>query len=311
MADRILFQTGLNLTNGGTPPTGFNYVGYDGLTFSEYDENGNVNPIGMGGGASSLSQVLSTGNQTSGSDIIVNSGDLVVFNDDSPNSVPGLASFNGNSGILLNDVSYITTQGVGSTTPIRFNRAGSEAIVKQGGGGLSFLNLATYSGIFDKGVIGFGSKANNSDTDLGVFLITQAPDDNTSGAVAYIESRRKHKFLSLTIRTNGGNYNQSGRVWNEANPSVNDISSSLYYNSQLTVNFPSGAQICNSIPSCAGGDYFKVLVINAGTSPVTFNPGSNTSFPISGQNILAASSCKELLFQVTNATNKTVEIFQM
>ena len=50
MADRILFQTGLNLTNGGTPPTGFNYVGYDGLTFSEYDENGNVNPIGMGGG---------------------------------------------------------------------------------------------------------------------------------------------------------------------------------------------------------------------------------------------------------------------
>jgi hypothetical protein len=297
MADRILFQTGLNLTNGGTPPTGFNYVGYDGLTFSEYDENGNVNPIGMGGGASSLSQVLSTGNQTSGSDIIVNDNDMVTFN--------------GGSTILLNDTSYITTQGSGSTTPITFNRDGNEFIVKEQGGVLGIYNLATYSSIFDKGEILLANKPNVVGQLYTGLAVTQAPDDNTSGAVTYVETRTKHKFQNLTIRTNGGNYNQSGRVFNEANPSVNDISSSLYYNSQLTVNLPSGAQICNSIPSCAGGDYFKVLVINAGVSSVTFNPGSNTSFPISGQNILAASSCKELLFQVTNATNKTVEIFQM
>jgi hypothetical protein len=49
MADRILFKVNQNLTDGGNPPAGYNYVGYDGFTFSECDENGNVNPIGMGG----------------------------------------------------------------------------------------------------------------------------------------------------------------------------------------------------------------------------------------------------------------------
>jgi hypothetical protein len=49
MADRILFKVNQNLADGGNPPAGYNYVGYDGLTFSECDENGNVQPIGMGG----------------------------------------------------------------------------------------------------------------------------------------------------------------------------------------------------------------------------------------------------------------------
>jgi hypothetical protein len=48
MADKILFDKSVNqdLTNGGLPPAGTSYVGYNGLTFSEYDENGNINPIG-------------------------------------------------------------------------------------------------------------------------------------------------------------------------------------------------------------------------------------------------------------------------
>ena len=48
MANRILFVRGLNqdLTYGGLPPVGTSYVGYNGLTFSQYDDNGDVDPIG-------------------------------------------------------------------------------------------------------------------------------------------------------------------------------------------------------------------------------------------------------------------------
>jgi len=252
------------------------------------------------GYSQNLSQVLATGNQTSGNDIIVNDNDMVTFN--------------GGSSIFLDDYSYITTQGSGSTQPITFNRDGNEFIVKEQGGVLGIYNLATYSSIFDKGEILLANKPNSTGMVYTGLAVTQAPDDNTSDAVTYVETRTKHKFWNLTIRTNGGNYNQSGRVFNEANPSIEEISSSLYYNvgfTSSTINLPSGTQICNSIPNCAGGDYFRVLIINASSNPITLNPGSNTSFPISGQNILADSSCKELLFQVTNATNKTVEIFQM
>ena len=266
------------------------------------DSSGDAYWTASSGSASSqnLSQVLSTGNQTSGNDISVSDNDLV--------------NLMGNSAIILNDTSYITTQGPGSTQPITFNRDGNEFIVKNQGGVLGIYNLATYSGIFSKGDITLGNKPNESGGVFGGLSVTQAPDDNTSSAVTYVETGTKHKFYNLTIRTNGGNYNQSGRVFNEANPSIEEISSSLYYNvgfTSSTINLPTGTQICNSIPNCVGGDYFKVLVINAGTSSVTFNPGSNTSFPISSQDILGANSCKELLFQVTNATNKTVEIFQM
>lgn len=62
MARRIIYSDN-GLLGSGNPPNSYKFVGYNGLTYSQLDSNGNITPIG-GGSISNIFTTLSTGTIT-------------------------------------------------------------------------------------------------------------------------------------------------------------------------------------------------------------------------------------------------------
>lgn len=286
MARRIVYKNN-GLIGSENPLPNYKFVGYDGLTYSQLDSDGNITPIGGSGGSSqNLSQVLLTGNDTSGRDIYMS----------------------GDSQLQLFDTSMIYSQGSsGSVERIQLNSNGNEFITKSLGV-LGIYNKTVYTDIFNKGEIIFAVTPNNIGVAEQVLKISMCPDLNNSDNRSFVSSDQAHKFTT-TINSRYGVFNNDSITVNQL------LTSTLFYNgaflfvSDGIVDLPTGTQICQSIPECQQGDTFEVNVINTDTNTFTFSAGANTSFPISGQNVISTSSSFKLLFYVSN-TN-TVQIYKL
>jgi hypothetical protein len=240
-----------------------------------------------GGSSQNLSQVLQTGNNTNGSNIIMASG----------------------SQLQLFDYTSIYTQGSGSVNRITFNSDGNEFITKSLGV-LGIYNTTVYTGIFDKGEIIFAVTPNNTSVGEQAFKISMCPDLNNSDNRAFVSSQQAHKFTT-TINTRLKEFNNDSITVDQLLTQTLFYNGSFLFVSNGIVNLPTGTQICQAIPECYDGDTFEVNVLNTDTNTFTFSAGTNTSFPISGQNVISPNSSFKLLFYVSNSTSNTVEIYKI
>jgi hypothetical protein len=240
-----------------------------------------------GGSSQNLSQVLQTGNDTSGRDIYMS----------------------GDSQLQLFDTSMIYSQGSGSVERIQLNSNGNEFITKSLGV-LGIYNKTVYTDIFNKGEIIFAVTPNSVSVGEQAFRISMCPDLNNSDNRAFVSSQQAHKFTT-TINMRLKEFNNDSITVDQLLTQTLFYNGSFLFVSNGIVNLPTGTQICQAIPECYDGDTFEVNVLNTDTNTFTFSAGTNTSFPISGQNVISPNSSFKLLFYVSNSTSNTVEIYKI
>lgn len=335
MARRILYKDN-SLSQSENPLPGYKFVGYNGLTFSQLDSDGNLIPIAGTGSSGDSFTSLTTGNITitdgasDGYVLTSNSSGVAYWTasvgvSGSQNLSQVLQIGNNTVGqdINLTGDSILTLSGpltslrtsgshLGTRESIVLEAAGDEGIIKRGGtstqsGDFSFWNISTYSSVFNKGRFYFILTPNNLSIGEGVFEMSMFPDLNSGTNKVYNQSYGIHKF-EAQIKTRPLTLNNNA-------PTVYDLlNGTLFYNSSFSgsyVNLPTGTQITQAMPNKNTGDTFEVNVVNTSSSSFTFSAGSETSFPISGQDVIGATSSFKLLFYLNNSNQPYMQIFKL
>lgn len=359
MARRILYKDN-SLSQSGNPLPGYKFVGYNGLTFSQLDSDGNLIPIAGTGSSGDSFTSLTTGNITitdgasdgyvltsNSSGVAYWTASVGVSGTSGTSGTSGAAGAAGSSGtsgvggsqnlsqvlqignntvgqdINLTGDSILTLSGpltslrtsgshLGTRESIVLEAAGDEGIIKRGGtatqsGDFSFWNISTYSSVFNKGRFYFILTPNNLSSGEGVFEMSMFPDLNSGTNKVYNQSYGIHKF-EAQIKTRPLTLNNNA-------PTVYDLlNGTLFYNSSFSgdyVNLPTGTQITQAMPNKNTGDTFEVNVVNTSSSSFTFSAGAETSFPISGQDVIGATSSFKLLFYLNNSNQPYMQIFKL